>query len=288
MKDYIMPANSKTQNPLVSVLMPVYNTNPEYLRTAIESILNQTFDDFEFLILNDSPENTKLEDLILSYKDKRIIYIKNKHNIGLSASRNKLIDLAQGEYLAVFDHDDISYPNRLEKQVAVLNNNPYIGVVGTWAKWFGNCNFIRKNPELDTDIKIRLTDVCAIMHTTAMIRKSVLIDNNIKYEEQYTPAEDYRLWTQLMDVTDFYNIQEALVDYRSFAENTSHTNHRKMQIAHESIKIQTCNKYPAYRKEFEKNIRRIRIRLFGKIPFLKIKNKWVLLFDFIPLFKMKD
>ena len=91
-----------------------------------------------------------------------------------------MIDLAQGKYLAVFDHDDISYPNRLEKQVAILDKNPYIGVVGAWAKWFGNRNFIRKNPELDTDIKIRLTDVCAVMHTTAMIRKSVLIDNNIK------------------------------------------------------------------------------------------------------------
>ena len=133
-----------------------------------------------------------------------------------------------------------------------------------------------------------MTNVCAIMHTTAMIRKSVLIDNDIQYEEQYTPAEDYRLWARLMDVTFFYNIQEVLVEYRYSADNTSHLQHKKMSIAHESIKLQICDKHPAYRKEYERNIRRIRIRLFGKIPFIKIKNKKVLLFDFIPLFKIKD
>lgn len=285
-KVFIM--TNKTKMPTVSVLMPVYNTQPEHLRAAIESILNQSFSDFEFLILNDSPENTELGDIVSAYNDKRIKYMVNKSNLGISASRNKLIDMAHGKYLAIFDHDDISYPHRLAQQVDILEKNPNIGVVGAWARWFGERNFIRKNPELDTDIKIRLTDVCAIMHTTAMIRKSVMVDNNIKYEEQYSPAEDYRLWTRLMDVTDFYNIQAVLVDYRCFSGNTSHVNRRKMQIAHESIKIQTCNKYPAYRKEFERNIRRIRIRLFGKIPFIKIKNKWILLFDFIPLFKIKD
>lgn len=274
--------------PTVSVLTPIYNTNHAHLRQCIESILNQTYTDFEFIILNDSPENTELEKLVLSYKDKRIRYEKNDKNIGISKSRNKLIDLARGKYIAIFDHDDISHKTRLEKQVRFLDENPYVGVVGAWAHWFGDKDFIRKNPEYDTDIKIRLTDVCAIMHTSAMIRKSVLTENNIRYEEQYSPAEDYRLWGRLMDCTDFHNIQEVLVEYRCDAGNTSSLRHNQMAIAHESIKIQICNKYPMYRLAFERQLRRVRVRLFGKIPLLKIKNKWALLFDCIPLVKFKD
>ncbi len=274
--------------PTVSVLTPVYNTNHEHLRQCIESILNQTYTDFEFIILNDSPENTELEKLILSYRDKRIRYIKNDTNIGISQSRNKLIELARGKYIAIFDHDDIAHKTRLEKQVKFLDENPYVGVVGAWAHWFGAQDFIRKNPEYDTDIKIRLTDVCAIMHTTAMIRKSVLIENDVRYEEQYTPAEDYRLWGQLMQYTDFHNIQEVLVEYRCDKNNASHRMKTRQTIVHESIKIQICNKYPMYRLAFERQLRRIRVRLFGKIPLIKIKNKWALLFDCIPLVKIKD
>ena len=274
--------------PTVSVLTPVYNTNHEHLRQCIESILNQTYTDFEFIILNDSPENTELEKLILSYKDKRIRYVKNDKNIGISRSRNKLIELARGKYIAIFDHDDISHKTRLEKQVRFLDENPYVGVVGAWAHWFGAQDFIRKNPEYDTDIKIRLTDVCAIMHTTAIIRKSVLIENDVRYEEQYTPAEDYRLWGQLMQYTDFHNIQEVLVEYRCDKNNASHRMKTRQTIVHESIKIQICNKYPMYRLAFERQLRRIRVRLFGKIPLIKIKNKWALLFDCIPLVKIKD
>lgn len=286
---YAEPRTSKEKNmPRVSVLTPIYNTNHAHLRECIESILNQTYTDFEFIILNDSPENSELEKLVLSYDDARIRYIKNNKNIGISKSRNKLIELARGEYIAIFDHDDISYTTRLEKQVKFLDANPYIGVVGAWAHWFGAQDFIRKNPEYDTDIKIRLTDVCAIMHTTAMIRKSVLIDNNIWYEEQYTPAEDYRLWGQLMQFTDFYNIQEVLVDYRCDTDNASHRMQTRQTIVHESIKLQICNKYPMYRLAFERSLRRVRVRLFGKIPLIKIKNHWALVFDCIPLIKIKD
>ena len=101
----------------VSVLMPVYKTPEKYLRAAIESILQQTFTDFEFLILDDYPLDNR-QKIVASYADKRIKYFENSQNMGISASRNKLIDMAKGEYLAVFDHDDISLPQRLEKEVA--------------------------------------------------------------------------------------------------------------------------------------------------------------------------
>ena len=87
--------------------MPVYKTQEEHLRAAIESILNQSFTDFEFLILDDCPTDTR-ETIVKSYNDPRIKYLINETNLGISKARNKLIDLAQGEYLAVFDHDDLS------------------------------------------------------------------------------------------------------------------------------------------------------------------------------------
>ena len=143
--------------PRVSVLTPIYNTNPAHLREMIESILNQTFTDFEFLILNDSPLNTEIEDIVKSYKDKRIKYMKNDVNMGISASRNKLLHASHGEYIAIFDHDDISVPDRLARQVEFLDTHPNIGVVSGWLEYFGDTNCIHRTPEYDIQIKLATT-----------------------------------------------------------------------------------------------------------------------------------
>ena len=277
--------------PRVSVLTPIYNTNPSHLREMIESILNQTFTDFEFLILNDSPENKEIEKIVKSYKDKRIKYFKNEQNMGISASRNKLMDMACGEYIAVFDHDDISVPSRLEQQVNFLDKNPHIGVVSGWLKFFGSKTMILKNPEYDNDIKIFMTDDCVIAHTAAMIRKSVLDENNIRYDEYYSPSEDYKLWAQLMPLTHFYNIPNVLVLYRYIDGNTTNTQQDKMVRTSNAIRLELRNKYSAYYAEYrsrtiEHSGTTFRFRLFGLVPIFKIKNSWVFLFEFIPLFKI--
>ena len=120
--------------PKISVLMPIYNTNSQHLREAISSILNQTYVDYEFIILNDSPDNLELDNLVQEFNDKRIKYIKNKQNIGITPSRNRLIELSKGEYLAVMDHDDVSLPERFARQVEFLDANLDYGVVGTKVK----------------------------------------------------------------------------------------------------------------------------------------------------------
>ncbi len=275
--------------PRVSVLTPIYNTNPQHLRECIDSILNQTFTDFEFLILNDSPQNTEIENIVKSYTDTRIKYYKNDKNLGISASRNKLLSLAQGEYLAIFDHDDISVPNRLEQQVKFLDEHPHIGVVSGNMQYFGNNNDLLSLPESDTEIKMALTEDCSIAHTAAMIRKRVLTDNNIEYEEFFSPAEDYRLWTRLMAVTNFHNIQTVLVKYRWDANNTTIKQKKQMARTHDAIQIETCNKFPAYRSAYIRNMCNysiFRLRLFGFIPLIKIKRNTVYLFEVIPLFKL--
>jgi len=276
--------------PRVSVLTPIYNTNPTHLREMIESILNQTFTDFEFLILNDSPDNTEIEDIVKEYarSDKRVKYYKNAKNMGITPSRNKLLKMARGEYVAIFDHDDISVPTRLEQEVTYLDTHPHIGVVSGWLQYFGLNNDILKTPESDTDIRIMLCDSCYVAHTAAMVRKSLLVDNNIEYEEFYTPAEDYRLWARLMDVTHFYNIQDVLVKYRWAGGNTSNVNSDKTAAARDAICMCVRDAHPGLYDEFKKRspYTRFRLRLFG-IPLLKIRSNTVYLFEFIPLFKIK-
>lgn len=280
--------------PKVSVLTPIYNTNIGHLCECIESIINQTFTDFEFIILNDSPENKRLAKVIGLYNDPRIKYYENKKNIGISASRNRLLELARGEYIAIFDHDDISMPDRLARQVEFLDTHPNVGVVSGWLQWFGDRNWIHKTPEYDVDIKIHLTQDSYLLHTAAMIRKSILDTNNIKYEEKYTPAEDMQLWARLWPVTQFHNIQDVLVRYRWNGNNTSTTLFDKMQRAAKTVRLELCDAHPAYYKEYlhlyphRYKKHDWRMRLFGKIPFLKRRKKWILLFEFLPIIKIKD
>ena len=233
------------KNPKVSVLTPIYNTDPLHLKEAIESILNQTYKDFEFIILNDSPDNTKIEKIVLDYKkkDKRIKYFKNEKNLGITPSRNKLIDLASGEYLAIFDHDDISLPNRLKLEVEYLDSHLSVGVVSGQVHNFIK-NRITKHPENNMDIKIALMKHNIVSHTAMMLRKSVLDKYSIRYEENYSPAEDYMLVLRLVKYTMFYNIPKVLLKYRNFDGNTSHIQKEKMFNASELCSNFIMKEYP--------------------------------------------
>ena len=125
----------------ISVIMPVYNTKEEYLREAIESILNQTFSDFEFIIINDGSTNN-VEDIILSYKDERIVYIKQE-NQGIVAALNNAWDKTCGEYIARMDSDDISMPDRFEKQIKFLEAKPEYSLVGGQVRVLGTDKIIK-------------------------------------------------------------------------------------------------------------------------------------------------
>lgn len=256
------------KTPKVSVLMPIYKTPENYLREAIESILAQTFTDFELLILDDCPEDN-CQAVVSSYHDKRIKYIQNDCNLGISESRNKLIKLARGEYLAVFDHDDISLPERLKKEVFYLDEHPDVGVISSNTKDIVK-NKDYKYPQSDHDIKLALMSRCCIVHSASMIRKSVLIQNNIIYEEKFSPAEDYALWSRLINVTKFHNLQEVLIFYRNHEKNTSHLQAKKMQKATNALWAFLYTNYPQLYKEFLLTaVCEKQFRLCGLIPFMK-------------------
>ena len=239
--------------PKISVCLAVYKTKPEYLQECIDSILAQTFTDFELLIVDDCPQDEKCEKIINSYKDERIKYYRNEQNLGISGTRNRLLDMAQGEYIAVMDHDDISLPTRFEKQAVYLDAHPECGVVSCWYQRFPDIK-IKKKPENHKQIVKSLMNSCPLLHPASMIRKRVLKDNDIIYESQYSPAEDYALWCRLADKTQFHNIQEVLFLYRDHLSNESKRASRQMTKASQEIKENILRKNRICRLIEEKKV----------------------------------
>lgn len=202
-------------NPKVTVLMPVYNAE-KYVGEAIESILNQTFRDFEFLIINDGSTDNSLG-IIESYKDLRIKLVNNEKNLGLSHTLNKGIDLSEGEYIARMDADDISLPVRLEKQINFMDSHLEIGICGTWIEGFGDpelCGVWKAKKE-HNELFCNLMFGSSFAHPSVMMRKTILMEYNaLRYEHDYCPCEDYRLWYLLLSKTQGTNLQECLLLYR--------------------------------------------------------------------------
>ena len=190
--------------------MSVYN-GERYLVEAIESILNQTFTDFEFIIINDgSTDGTA--DILRSYKDRRI-RIFEQSNIGLTRSLNRGVALARGEYIARMDHDDLSMPERFARQVAFLDAHPEVGVVGTACLVYNEVRGIEWKYAVatsDDECRRDLIKGNQFVHTSVMMRKSVLQAVGA-YNEAYRYLQDYELWVRLAGRTRLANLPEVLV-----------------------------------------------------------------------------
>lgn len=201
------------ENILISVILPAYNAEKN-IYEAIESILAQSHKNFELLILNDgSTDNT--EKIISSFRDKRIVYIKNKVNRGLIFTLNRGLALAKGDFIARMDADDISLPTRFYEQITVLNSDSNIIVCGTAISYLGAHD--RTPYRIYSDnitLKKWLVRESCFAHPTVMIRKCVLDENKIEYDTDYKDAEDYKMWIDLSNYGSFYNISKALVKYR--------------------------------------------------------------------------
>lgn len=200
--------------------MPVYNA-AKYLNETINSILNQTYNDFEFLIIDDGSTDNSLE-ILYSYNDPRIKILKNEKNIGYVKTLNKLIDLSKGEYIARQDNDDLSLPDRIEKQVLFLNINKDVGVCGTNAFIFGKKRKMTQMPIANDEIKAYMIINNPMVHPTIMYRKSIFEVLNIgKYNEDLCPAEDYAMWFEISKKTKLANLPQPLLKYRWHENNTS-------------------------------------------------------------------
>ncbi len=221
----------------VSVLMPVYNTKYDFLRQAIESILSQTYEDFELIIINDASTD-RTEDVILSYKDNRIKYYKNERNLKLIATLNKGLDLCNGKYIARLDSDDYCASERLEKQVQYMETHPEIGVLGTLFEFVPEHVREIVNVE-DIPLCIRYIPGC-LLHSSAMMRKSVLTDNKLYYNSDCLHAEDFKMWSDISRVSNAAVLPEVLTYYRQTetgicARNQKFQNKMLMLISFDNI-----------------------------------------------------
>lgn len=223
----------------VSVLVAVYRTDPEILRQTVRSVLAQTFGDFELLLLDDCPDDPR-EGVVREFGDRRVVYAKNERNLGIAETRNRLMEMAKGEYLAVLDHDDICREDRLEKEVAWLDAHPDCGVVSSFALYFPRI-FLSAGPVGDGAIRRGLAKCCALRHSAAMLRASVLRENGIRYEAEFSPSEDYRIFCRLAAVSKLACIPEPLLFYRVHSANTTGAQLDKMMQTAQKA----CDEYRA-------------------------------------------
>jgi glycosyltransferase involved in cell wall biosynthesis len=200
--------------PLISVLMSTCNDAP-FLRMAIDSILGQTFTDFEFIIINDaSTDDTPA--ILDSFHDPRIIRLDNSTNLKLPASLNLGLAIAQGKYIARMDSDDVSNQERLEKQFQFMEEHPDIGVLSTAYRVVNqNMEYVTTwtLPQTHNELMLRMLFSSPALHGSALIRKDKLKKVH-GYNAAYARKQDIELWTRMCKVTRFLSLPDALYQYR--------------------------------------------------------------------------
>jgi glycosyltransferase involved in cell wall biosynthesis len=226
-------------SPKVSILMAVYN-GEKYLHESISSILNQTFQNFEFLIIDDGSTDATLE-IIRKYiqQDSRIRLYANSHH-GLIESLNYGLLHASGEYIARMDADDLSLSSRLEKQVDFLDNHLNIGVCGCWIRLIGSGidqDNIYEYPISPPVIRCRMLFENPIPHPGVMFRTSILREHKLSYNSDYPHAEDYELFSRCSQVTELYNLPEALLCYRIHGNQVTRVYHETSLRTQKKIRI---------------------------------------------------
>lgn len=236
---------SRYKAPLVSIIMPVYN-GEAFLSEAIDSVLSQTYKNFELIIINDGSTD-KSEKIIKSYSDPRIVFISQK-NKGLSRACNKGIGIAKGKYVARQDDDDISLPHRLEKQVWYLEANTNVGLVGTNFKAIGRNGDTINHTNVftkDKDIRPALIFSNQFGHGSIMVRKSIIKKAGC-YDPAYRIAQDYDLWVRISKICEVSNLKECLYLWRQVGEGLSTSSANIEKTAQEALSIRnreiaSCN-----------------------------------------------
>lgn len=205
----------------VTVFVPVFNAD-KFLAEAIESILNQTFTDFELLVVDDGSTDKSIE-ILESFRDRRIRISRNDRNRGRAYTRNRGIELARGEYLSVLDADDLCEPDRLERQVKCLDAHPDVAAVGSSATYVDendNVAYVCKVPTSSEEIHRQIFQSNCFVHSSVTFRRQVLIDIG-GYNPELQQAEDYELFLRLTARHRLANIEKPLVRYRVHPDQVS-------------------------------------------------------------------
>ncbi len=217
--------------PKVTVITPAYNAS-KYIKACIESILNQTLVDFEYIIIDDcSTDNTW--ELIQRYaeSDSRIVAIKNEHNLGISGNRNKGVILAKSDYVAWQDADDISVPERLAWQYKYMEENSAVGIIGGFLHFFDDMGYssVRRYSEYDVDLRRRIFRYSPVPQPAAMIRRRCFDEVGL-YDLRFPPAEDLDMSFRIGTRYRFANLQKVLVHYRENGQSATYTKLKVMEM----------------------------------------------------------
>lgn len=221
--------------PLISVLMSVYGEPIEWIREAVDSILSQTFSQFEYIIVNDNPQRKDLEDLLTEFvvRDSRIHVVTNSENFGLTKSLNIGLNLCNGKYIARMDADDWSYPHRLQSQYEFMENNPDLLASSALAYSWNGYDKLKKiyRPIKYKDIISYTFTSSPFIHPLLILRKDKISQYGIKYDEHYRRSQDYKLSIDLLKFGIIENCNEYLLKYRvSDNQITSKFGHEQEEL----------------------------------------------------------
>ncbi len=201
--------------PKISVIMALYN-GEKYVKQAIESILHQTFQDFEILVVDDASTDESFK-AVQAIHDERIVLLRNEVNSGPSYSRNRAIREAKGDFLAILDADDVAMPERLEMQYEYMQKHDDVDAVGAYIREVdseGKPLRAVRFPISPDELKASFFFRCSIVHSAAFIRRSFFIANNLFYDDSYTSSQDFEMWSRLIYVGKVATVGDYLVDYR--------------------------------------------------------------------------
>lgn len=212
-------------NPRVSILMPVFNVAP-YLREAMDSMLAQTFTDFELIVLDDCTPD-EAPQILDTYDDPRIVRYRGEKNVGLGNVLNVGMDMARGEFIARMDGDDISLPDRLEKQVAFMDAHPDIDLCSCAMQLFGAKSEVWVRESDPEEVKITALFFSPILHASSVWRRERFNEANLRFRQEMVPAEDYDMWTRALTAgLKLVNMPEVLYRYRIHASQVTGNQHR--------------------------------------------------------------
>jgi hypothetical protein len=202
------------KTPRVSVIIPVFN-NRAHVGAAIRSVLAQSLRDFELIVVDDASSDGSPE-VVAQFADDRIRLFRHSKNEGVGAARNHGLDVAHGEFVAPLDADDMFAPNRLREQVDVMERRPRLGLCGSWVRVFGGGQipFLMTVPSGAEVVRASMLLTNPFVHSSVLLRRSVLLEHGLRYPAGQPAAIDYDLWRQCARVTEIDNIPRPLSCYR--------------------------------------------------------------------------
>lgn len=270
----------------------MYN-GERFLQGAIDSIFNQSFIDYEFIIVDDGSEDNSFS-ILQNLKDERVILLRNESNLGLATSLNKAIGLSKGKYIARCDADDVSMQERIFEQWKFMEANPHIGITGTGYTIIdekGQDGETYIYPQNEVEIKWKSLFGPVFPHPTVMIRRKILVQHSLLYNENYRTTQDYELWCRLLEFTKGINLPQSLIKYRQHRNTISEQskeNQDETRLTISAVEIMKLLPNNKILPQTAHKIDYVRMGNISKVRKIITENEILLLKDLIKAFINKN